>query len=322
MPLKLPVTVLTWAILGLLVLALSPLLLALAALVGAITRDRRPAIFARLLVSYFAYELGTLLACGLLWLAGGRRRVRPHWRLLRWYVGGLAGRVASELELTIVPEASPEAGAALEDDGPVLVFSRHAGPGDTLFLADHLLSGFHRLPSVVFKEVLTIDPSIDLLSHRLPHAVLDTSDREECESQITRISRELGPRGVLLLFPEGGNFTEERRGSALAKLRRKGRDHEAARAERMPNVMPPHPIGVQCAVDANPDATVVFAAHTGLGLAADPGALWRRMPIGRTLRTRMWAVRASEIPRDADAQVEWLYDWWKRIDEWIADAGA
>jgi hypothetical protein len=45
--------------------------------------------------------------------------------------------------------------------------------------------------------------------------------------------------------------------------------------------------------------------------------MWREMPIGRTLHTRMWRVAASEIPRDSDAQTQWLYDWWKRIDAWV-----
>ncbi len=60
---------------------------------------------------------------------------------------------------------------------------------------------------------------------------------------------------------------------------------------------------------------MIFAAHTGLGLAAFPRELWREMPIGRTLRTRMWLVPADERPTDPDSQVEWLYEWWKRVDQ-------
>jgi 1-acyl-sn-glycerol-3-phosphate acyltransferase len=316
--LRLSITVVIWLVLGSLVVGLSPVLAALAAVVSAARGDRRALVFIRALTAYFAYELGALAACGALWLAGGRRRVEAHWRLLRWFVNGLTSQVAASLELTTAPESSPEAEAALGADGLLLVFSRHAGPADTLLLSDRLLSDFERRPSVVFKQALATDPTINLLSHRLPHAVLDTSDRQECETEIARVSSQLGPRGVLLLFPEGGNFSQERRRSALAKLRRKGHDREAARGERMKHVLPPHPIGVQCALDANPDAAVIFAAHTGLGLAAQPRALWRDMPIGATLRTRMWLVPADEIPRDNEARAEWLYDWWQRIDDWIA----
>ena len=28
-------------------------------------------------------------------------------------------------------------------------------------------------------------------------------------------------------------------------------------------------------------------------------------------------ARPSEVPRDREAQIDWLYDWWERIDDWI-----
>jgi hypothetical protein len=31
----------------------------------------------------------------------------------------------------------------------------------------------------------------------------------------------------------------------------------------------------------------------------------------------MWFVPASDVPATDDERVSWLYDWWKRIDEWI-----
>jgi 1-acyl-sn-glycerol-3-phosphate acyltransferase len=183
------------------------------------------------------------------------------------------------------------------------------------------MSRYGRRPSVVFKEAVALDPSVDLLAHRLPHAMLDTSDREECETRIKQVTRELAPRGALLLFPEGGNFTPERRRSALARLRRKGQRRSARRAAEMPHVLPPRPTGSLAALQARNDADVVFAAHTGLGLAAYPRQWWRDMPIGRTLHTRMWLVPSDEIPSDPEEQVDWLYDWWKRIDDWIASQG-
>jgi hypothetical protein len=94
----------------------------------------------------------------------------------------------------------------------------HAGPGDTILLIDRLLTRFDRFPSVVFKQSIAIDPCVDLIGHRLPHSALDTSDKEACEGQIEKVAAGLGSRGVLLLFPEGGNFTAERRRRAVRKL--------------------------------------------------------------------------------------------------------
>ncbi len=85
----------------------------------------------------------------------------------------------------------------------------------------------------------------------------------------------------------------------------------------MPHVLPPQPSGALAALRAGDETDIVFAAHTGLGLAAYPSQFWRDMPIGRTLHTRMWFVPASEVPAGDEARIAWLYDWWKRIDEWI-----
>jgi len=320
-----PLTVTAWLVVSAAGVVLSPLLLALGALMGALTGRREPMIAARLILAYFAHELAVLVACGALWIVTGAGRMidaprsqRLHWRLLRWYAAGLASAARSAIEIDVVPEASQEATRALESDAPLIVLSRHAGPGDTIFIADQLLSRFHRRPSVVFKETIAIDPCIDLLAHRLPHAMIDPSDREQCEARIAQITAGLGPRGTLLLFPEGGNFTPERRRSALRRLWRKGQRSSAERAEDMPHVLPPQPVGALAALGARPDADVVFSAHTGLGLAAYPRQIWREMPIGRTLHIRMWLAPREEVPVIPDEQVDWLYDWWKRIDGWIA----
>jgi 1-acyl-sn-glycerol-3-phosphate acyltransferase len=319
-----PVTISLWLLVSTVCLLASPVLLGIGMLATAISGRRQPLVIARLIVAYFLYELGALTACGLLWLRAGAgrsidtpRSQRDHWRLVAWFFGGLASAGRRALEIDVRPEPSEEAARALESDQPLIVFSRHAGPGDTIFIADELLSRYHRRPSVAFKEVLAIDPSVDLLAHRLPQALLDTSDREQCEAQIKQLTGELGARGTLLLFPEGGNFTPERRRSALRRLWRKGRRRSAARAEEMSHVMPPQPGGALAALHARGGADVIFAGHTGLGLAAFPGQFWRDMPIGRTLHTRMWLVPSPDVPDEPDDLVEWLYDWWKRIDDWI-----
>ena len=326
--LRRPLTVSAWLLMSVACLVLSPLLLLLAAIGGAVLRRPQLLIATKLVIAYFARELATMSACGGLWvlsgagvLMGTRPLQRAHWRLLRWFVRGLAALALSLLDIDVASESSPEATQALGADKPLLIFSRHAGPGDTVLLIDQLLSRYARRPSVVFKEALTLDPSIDLIAHRLPHAVLDTDNREECEARIEQTAAKLRPRGALVLFPEGGNFTPERRRKALASLRRRHRPQTAAKAEDLAHVLPPRAPGALAALRGNPHADVIFAAHTGLGLAAFPRELWRDLPTGRTLRTRAWLVPASERPTDPEEQVSWLFDWWKRIDQWIDDHG-
>jgi hypothetical protein len=66
---------------------------------------------------------------------------------------------------------------------------------------------------------------------------------------------------------------------------------------------------------------VIFAAHSGLGLAAFPREIWHAAPLRRTFTAHMWLSPAADHPLDAEAQVEWLYGWWKRLDEWIEEQG-
>jgi 1-acyl-sn-glycerol-3-phosphate acyltransferase len=323
-----PITVTVWLVLSVVCLTLSPVLLGLAALVSAVWGRPQPLIFTRLVVAYFALELATLIACGALWLASGAGLLmdtglfqRLHYRLLRWFVHGFAQRWLASLEIEVAAEEPNDALRAMEADRPLLFFSRHAGPGDTILLIDRLLTRFDRLPSIVFKQSVAIDPCVDLIAHRLPHAVLDTADKEKCETRIEEVAAGLGDRGVLLLFPEGGNFTAERRGRAVRKLWRTGRRREAAKAGRMSHVLPPRTSGALAALRGNPEADVIFAAHSGLGLAAFPREIWHAAPLRRTFTAHMWLSPAADHPLDAEAQVEWLYGWWKRLDEWIEEQG-
>ncbi len=323
-----PVTITTWLVLSVLCLVLSPLLLAAGAVAAAVLRRPQPLLLVRFAIAYFALELRVLARCGVLWVASGfGARIRSprfralHYELLRLFVCRLALRLRTLLDINVEPELTDEVERALATDRPLLFFSRHAGPGDTLLLVDLLLRRYDRLPSIVFKDALAIDPCVDLVGHRLPQAILDTSDREESEARIEEVSRGLDSRGILVLFPEGGNFTTERRRRALRKLWRKGRRREAERGRQMNHVMPPHPGGALAAIRGNPTADVIFSAHTGLGLAAFPRELWKHTPIGGTLSTRMWLAPADEHPTTPEEQTDWLYSWWQRLDQWVTEQG-
>jgi len=103
----------------------------------------------------------------------------------------------------------------------------------------------------------------------------------------------------------------------VRKLWRTDRQQEAAKADDMSHMLPPRPSGALAALRGNPGADVIFGVHSGLGLAAFPREIWREPPLGKTFTTRMWLARAADRPTEADAQVAWIYDWWKRLDEWI-----
>jgi NTE family protein len=80
-------------------------------------------------------------------------------------------------------------------------------------------------------------------------------------------------------------------------------------------------VAFEVARRGNPGADVIFAAHSGLGLAAFPREIWHETPLGETFHTKMWLSSAAEHPLEPEAQVAWIYDWWKRLDEWIEEQG-
>jgi hypothetical protein len=139
------------------------------------------------------------------------------------------------------------------------------------------------------------------------------------DEQIARLARGLDERSALVIFPEGGNWTPGRWRRGIRRLEHVGRPDLAERAAGMPNLLPPRPGGALAAIAACPDADVIFVAHAGLDNIVTVGDVWGKFPIDQVIRARWWRVASESIPRSADheAQVQWLYAWWERIDAWI-----
>src|SRR6266566_4334312 len=201
--------------------------------------------------------------------------------------------------------------------------SRHAGPGDSFLVVHQLLSVYHRRPRVVMKAALQLDPSVDIVGNRLPNVWIKSRQAGEhiFTEQITRLARGLDERSALVIFPEGGNWTPGRWRRGIRRLENLGRPDLAERARDMPNLLPPRPGGALAAIAACPDADVIFVAHAGLDNIVTIGDVWGKFPIDQVIRARWWRVPGESVPRSADheAQVQWLYDWWERIDAWITE---
>jgi 1-acyl-sn-glycerol-3-phosphate acyltransferase len=221
-----------------------------------------------------------------------------------------AGRAGSPRRLPARPEGVR----------PLIVLARHAGAGDSFLVTHRLLTVHRRRPRVVMKSLLQLDPVLDLLGNRLPNAFIRPRPGADVEimARIAELAAGMEPAGALLIFPEGGNFTERRRVGAIRRLRELAMDRQADQALGMRHVAPPRPGGVASAVAAAPDADVVFVAHTGLERLGSPRAIWRNVPFDDAIRARWWLVPAADVPGEREAQTAWLYDWWTRVDGWIA----
>ena len=294
-------------------------------------------------LAWSAGETAALTVSLCLWLVsgfGGRLDTEPYqarnYAVIKWFLDLIYRAAGRACGLSVTVTGPPEAGPA--GDRPLIVLSRHAGPGDSLLLIHYLLSVCERRPRVVMKATLQLDPSVDILANRVPNAFLRRGKAKTAEArsrtysgfrtgaagshhadQIRRLAVSLDGRSALALFPEGGNWTPHRWRRAIDRLRRGGRPDLAERAAAMPNVLPPHASGALAAIEACPAADVIFVAHTGLDRLVSVRDVWRGLRADMEIRARWWRVPAASVPRavSRETQLTWLYDWWQHIDAWI-----
>ena len=132
----------------------------------------RPVRLAWLLVVHLTFETLAIVELFGLWIASGFGwRIRSpfferiHYDIVQTYLVVFFRECRRVLRLKIgtvgpTPDAMP--------GQPLLVFCRHAGPGDSFTLLYALMHWYHREPRVVLKDTLAWDPALDILLSRLP----------------------------------------------------------------------------------------------------------------------------------------------------------
>lgn len=281
-------------------------------------------------LTYLVFEIVALLVAFVLWVASGfgwkirsYRFQLAHYAVLR--IGLVAIVRAAQRLFALRLEDDEVSWSPLDDGVPgstnaMIVAARHAGPGDSVLLIETLMNADHlRKPRMVAKDTLQLDPAIDVYFNRIPNRFINPQPAkgEDVESAIASLAAGLTDTDALLIFPEGGNFTDRRRTRAIERLRGHGLESMAVRAEAMATVVAPKPGGLLAAHRAAPHADMVFVAHTGLEHLDSVADVWRGLPEEKMLHLRWTFVPAAEIPASDDDFRDWLYDQWADIDRWI-----
>jgi acyltransferase-like protein len=275
------------------------------------------------LLAYLVLEAAGLIAMFALWIASGFGIAihepwmqEAHYGFMRTWLKTVnaAAKLIFKLKVHIEDRPVPRA-------GPILVFCRHAGPGNSMLLIGTILVGYRRHPRIVMLAKLQWEPLYDVMLNRLPNRFIkhDPKRRELYTNAITDLATGLGDQDAFVLFPEGKDFTPRVRKRAIEYLRGKGLDSAAERAERMEHVLPPRHGGVMAAMAGAPDADVVLVAHSVLEEVGTFKELWSRIPLEQPVVARYWRLAPSEVPKEQDEVIDWLYGWWETIDRWIAD---
>lgn len=291
----------------LVVLLAGPILLVVAGVAGLVARSSRPARSVALVMAYALIELRTLAK-----LLGGDRDCD---RLMRDFGDMAYDAVRRLLNVDVVLDPESVDPHQIPDDGPVIVLSRHCGPGDSILIAWLLMTEYRLQIRVVAKAALRLEPVFDFAGQL--GCVCFLNRGASARQQIADLSASLSGGQALLLFPEGANFSVSRWRAAIAELRSTGRIHAAARAFRQSHTLPPRTGGAAAALSGAPSADVLVLTHTGF--CPDGRARrWWELPIGRQFVVHTELVAAGERPRP-DEISDWLEQTWTRVDSWVAE---
>jgi 1-acyl-sn-glycerol-3-phosphate acyltransferase len=206
-----------------------------------------------------------------------------------------------------------------EADRPLIAFARHAGPADSLAVAWLLSRTGGRLPRIVLADALRWDPGIDLILTRLGSSFVPSASGagDDRLTGVRRLADSLDPTDALLIFPEGENWTPNRRERLITRLRTAGQQARLRQAELLRNVLPPKTKGAIATLSARPDADVMIVAHAGLGRIDGPRAIYDAIPFRRPFLVRTWTYAAVDVPREPAAIEAWLVERWHEIDTWV-----
>ncbi len=317
------VSVPAYLVLCLAALTIFPVVLPIAAAVDLVRRRRW--VLSRCLsffVFYLCCEVAGVAISLMVWLTtgpwlGGQEReyVERNFRLQCWWARTLLRGATEIFGLKFAVEMGPEIG-----HGPMLLFLRHTGVGDTLLPSVFLAERFHIIFRYVLKRELLWDPCLDIVGQRLPNYFArrgsGASQREigAVQSLLLNLGRDDG----VLIYPEGTRFTPQKRQRALEKMRHGGETGLLSLAQTLRHTLPPRLGGPLGLLEKNPGADVVFCAHTGFDGAGTFHDLLKGTLIDATIRVTFWRVPYAEIPVERGAQAEWLYRQWQRVDDWVA----
>jgi 1-acyl-sn-glycerol-3-phosphate acyltransferase len=275
---------------------------------------------------YLLVEAASLIVMFLFWIASGFGWKlkepfweRAHYTLFGWMLRRVVASAKFTFKISFLREGEAPRTVGSAGRRPILVLSRHAGPGDSMMLMDGLCNTFDRRPRIVLKEFMQWDPAIDVILNRLPSAFVPVVGKAGTSvlDAIRDIVGSMDNDDAFVIFPEGANYTERRFKRAVEKLQDIGRPDLAERASELKNTLPPRSTGVKTALGSAPAPhDVFFVGHAGLETFVSWGDIWRGMPMDTEVAVRLWHYPYEQVPAPEE-QEAWLYDVWREIDEWI-----
>lgn len=321
------ITIPLFFIMTILSIALLPALLAVAFIIDLFRRRRWAAIrVVLMLVVYFLYESMGILVATYVWLTNGgpwgtlnERYMEKHWAIQSWWGDKLFYYARKFFGFEITFEGQEEADL---NRGPIMVFPRHVSIVDT-FLPPIYIGTPHKMRlRYVLKRELLWDPCLDIGGNRLPNYFVRRGSKKFGNNEVEAVASladGLGAKEGVLIFPEGTRFSPKKRSHLLDKLAKAGDTYLLEKARAFKNVLPPRLGGPLALLQRNPGADLILIAHVGFERITTFKNLLNGALIDAKIMVRYWRVPFEAIPKDRDECIEWLFERWQEIDEWIGE---
>ena len=160
---------------------------------------------------------------------------------------------------------------------------------------------------------------------------------------------------ITVLWPEGTRYSSHTRSDIISKMKAKGLNEFVQKAEALKNVLMPRMGAVfallesnealaatAAAADADADATtpppavaqvgstgdgsngsgvadILFCVNFGLEKIKGMGQVINGSLVGGEVEVEIWRVPAIEVPKSRKDKEEWMYSWWKKMDDWVEE---
>lgn len=310
-----------WPLVVIVLTACALPVLVIASVMAFVDRKARLLRVTAMVVLFLWVDLRLLFGCWRLWFASPRKDsptwVEDHERLFVATLDELMVLAKRWVRFEVVLDQPMWFG---REGAPLLAFARHAGPGDSIAIAWLLARTAGRLPRVVLAEALRWDPGIDRILTELHSFFVPATSRpgQDRARGVLDLAESLQPNDVLVLFPEGQNWSLARRQKLLDRLKEAGAVARLRRAERLRSVLPVRTKGFVETVAARPDADVMIVAHAGLGRLTRIRDIYDAVPFEVPFLVRTWTYEASELPTEPEQVAGWLEEHWDDVDAWVS----
>jgi len=204
---------------------------------------------------------------------------------------------------------------------PAIVLCRHASITDTFIPLMYICRRFDLPMKYVMKRELEWDPCLDLAVNRMPHlfVVRGSNDATKEIEAIAQMMDGAKPNEGVIIFPEGTRFSPSKRARIIQKLRDSGAHADADWAERYQHVLPPRTGGPLALLDHADKADIVFCAHTGLERSSTFKDTFNGSLVGTHAYIKFWGAHTEDLPPDAEGRKQWLFEQWKKVDDYVEE---